>query len=113
MLRVIRDIFKRTVREKLPKLENTLTSPYDKRTLTSDEELIMLAGVVKDPLEARRLMIEYGTTNATELLKILPKRKINWRRRLKAYLQGLEGSTTNDPFPDLLWPNGDGRNRLD
>lgn len=112
MIRVIRDIFRRTIREKLPKLENTFTSKYDRATIGDDEMLIMLAGVAKDPMEARRLMQEYEVTDALALLAVLPKRKINWRRRLRSYLQGLEGSMTNDPYPDLLWPKNGGRNFL-
>lgn len=112
MFKVIRDIFRRTEREKLPKLENTLTSAYDRLAIGDDELLIMLAGVAKDPVEARKLMDEYEVGSAVELLKVMPRRKIHWRRRLRSYLQGLEGSVTNDPYPELLWPDGKGRNYL-
>jgi len=112
MFKVIRDIFRRTVRETLPKLENTFTSDYDPESIGDDELLIMLAGVAKDPMEARRLMTDYEASNAVELLKKLPKRQIHWRRRLRSYLQGLEGSVTNDPYNALLWPKNDGENYL-
>lgn len=112
MIRVIRAIFRRTVRENLPKLENTLTSKYDRAAIGDDELLIMLAGVAKDPVEARRLMSEYEVANALELLKVIPKRQIHWRRRLRSYLQSLEGSVTNDPYEQLLWPEGKGKNYL-
>lgn len=112
MFKVIRDIFRRTTHENLPKLENTLTSQYDRLNIGDDELLIMLAGIAKDPVEAKRLMKEYEVENALELLRVIPKRQINWRRRLRSYLQGLEGSVTNDPYPQLLWPDGSGENYL-
>ena len=65
MFKVIRDIFRRTVRETLPKLENTFTSDYDPESIGDDELLIMLAGVAKDPMEARRLMTDYEASKMT------------------------------------------------
>lgn len=112
MIKVIRDIFARTIREQLPKLENTLTASYDLSLMGDDERLIMLAGVAKDPVEARRLMEAYSATNALELLKVLPKRQINWRRRLRSWVQGVEGSSSTDPYKALLWPDGSGTNYL-
>ena len=73
----------------------------------------MLAGVAKDPMEARRLMADYHASNALELLKVLPKRQINWRRRLRSWIQGVEGSSSTDPYKALLWPDGTGTNYLE
>lgn len=112
MIKVIKDIFARTIREQLPKLENTLTAQYDLSLMGEDERLIMLAGVAKDPIEARRLMNDYHAPNALELLKVLPKRQINWRRRLRSWIQGVEGSSSSDPYRELLWPDGSGTNYL-
>lgn len=112
MIRVIKHILRRTIREQLPRLENSLTARYDPMALNDDERLILLAGVAKDPAEARRIMSEYGATNAIELLKLLPKRKINWRGRLHRWLLSLEGSYQSDPYSDLLWPSGHSENRL-
>lgn len=112
MFRVAKAIFARTIREHLPKLENTLTAEYDITRLGDDERLIMLAGVAKDPVEARRLMDDYQCTSALDLLDVLPKRKIHWRRRLRLYIQGIEGSVSNDPYERLLWPDGSESNRL-
>lgn len=113
MFRFIRSIFAKTLHEQLPRLENTLTTAYDPRLLSDDELLILLAGVAKDPSEARRLMQEYGVDNAMALLDVLPKRKINWRRRWKRWTQSIEGSLNSDPFLDLLYPDGSGKNYLD
>lgn len=113
MFKLIKSIFAKTLHEQLPRLENTLTADYDPAFLSDDEYLILLAGVAKDPNEARRLMEEYHVSTAHELLQVLPKKKINWLRRWKRWTQSLEGSYNSDPFPDLLWPDGSGQNYLE
>ena len=112
MFKVLRQIFGKTVHEQLPRLENSLTAPYDPLLINDDELLILLAGVAKDPREARRLMDEYHVTTAHDLFKVLPKRKIHWRRRLKRWTQSVEGSLSTDPYNELLWPDGSGKNYL-
>ncbi len=112
MLKVIRDIFRHTIREKLPKLENTLTVQFRPEEVDAETYLVLLAGVAKDPETAKRLMEEYNVTTGPDLLAVLPKRQIHWRRRLRLWIQGLEGSLTNDPYELLLWPSGDGSNYL-
>lgn len=112
MIRLIKHIFRRTIREQLPRLENSYTTRYDPASISEDEHLILLAGVAKDPAEARRIMAEYGAPNAVELLKLLPKHKIDWRGRVKRWLLSLEGSYQTDPYKDVLWPPGHSDNRL-
>lgn len=112
MFRVLKAIFAKTVRESLPKLENTLTAKYNPLDIGEEEYLILMAGVAKDPEEARRLMRTYNASTAFELFKVLPKRKVNWRRRLRLYTQSLEGSMNSDPYKQLLWPDGSGTNYL-
>ncbi len=112
MFRLLKRIFAKTAHEQLPRLQNTLTTRYNPLLLSDDELLILLAGVAKDPSEARRLMIEYEVSNAHELLAVLPKRKVNWLRRWKQWTQSLEGSYNSDPYQDRLWPGGSGKNYL-
>ena len=112
MFRLLRRIFAKTLHEQLPRLDNSLTTAYNPLLLSDDELIILLAGVAKSPTEARRLMEEYGVDNAYALLKVLPKKKINWKRRWKRWTQSLEGSLNNDPYPDLLYPDGSGKNYL-
>lgn len=113
LLRLARHILKRSIREHLPRLENSLTVAYDPATLTEDERLILLRGVAKDPGEARRIMQEYGAANAVELLAMLPKPKINVRRRVKRWLLGLEGSHLSDPTKDKFWPPNHSQNYIE
>lgn len=113
LIRLYKHIFRRSIRESLPRLENSLTVGYHRESLTIDEELILLRGVAKDPAEARRMMKEYGAANAIELLKLLPAHKINWRRRLRRWLLTLEGSHQSDPTQDKLWPVNHSQNYLD
>lgn len=113
LLRLYKHIFRRSIRESLPRLDNSLTVNYDRTALTEDERLILLRGVAKDPAEARRIMREYGASNAVELLALLPKPKINWRRRLRRWLLTLEGSHQSDPSKDSFWPPGHSNNYIE
>lgn len=99
MKTVLKYLFQRPEREKLPRLSHTLTSDVDpSATLDPDIQLILMTGRVRDPVQARRLMQEYGATNGVELLKRLPPPPpVDWKRRFRAWMRQLEGSYQSDP----------------
>ena len=104
MIRVIKHIFRRTIREQLPRLQNTLTSQYDPASISDDERLIMQAGVVKSPQEARRLLTAYNATNAVELLTMLPDHRPDYKKRFQRFLFSIEGSYPSNPYKHRLRP---------
>ncbi len=109
MLSAIKSLFTLKPREKLPRLRNSLSTSFDLQELPPDIELILLTGRVKDPESARRLMEKYGVDNAPDLLKLLPKRRINWRRKLGNMIMRLEGSQATNPYLKHLQPDNEGK----
>jgi hypothetical protein len=63
-----------------------------------------LTGRVKDPEAAQKLMDKYGVDNAPDLLKLLPKRRVNWKKKLANIVMRLEGSQATNPYLKRLSP---------
>lgn len=84
-------------RQKLPHLAQSLTERFDPAGENDDIRLILLAGIVKDPYAAQRLMQKHDTANAPDLLDNLPPPKVDRWRRLRAYIRLLEGAHESDP----------------
>lgn len=110
MLSAIKRMFTLKLREKLPRLSNTLTTSFDTASLPPDIELILLTGRVKDPEAARKLMEKYGVDNAPDLLKLLPKRRINWKKKLQNLIMRIEGSQPTNPYLKRLYPPEQNKN---
>lgn len=87
----------KNIRRNLPRLHQSLMADVDPATLTADEYLILLAGLVKDDDEARKLMAKYKVTSAPELLRVLPPPKVDRWRKLRRWIQALEGSEATNP----------------
>lgn len=103
MKHLIKYLFRRSVRDKLPPLKHSLTDDIDPLELDRELELILMTGRVRDIHEARRLMDKYQATSAVELLKKLPPRPpVDWRGRFRRWLAQLEGAYINDPYQSEL-----------
>lgn len=90
---------RRSIRDSLPRLKTSLKDQFDPRTLGDDDNLILLAGIVRDPHEAQKLMAKYDARHAADLLKVLPPPKRDtFRDRLARWIRLVEGSYTNDPW---------------
>lgn len=68
-------------------------TPYTFLHATEQERLVMMSGRARSPMEARRLMKEYGVRTAVELIRMLPRPpKRTFRSRLNSMLLRLDGS---------------------
>lgn len=98
MRALLRYLFTRSMREKLPRLGGKLKLEFDPLELDSDISLVLMSGRARDVQEARNLMRKYGAANGAELLmKLPPPPPVDWKRRFRAWLRHLEGSYETDP----------------
>lgn len=103
MRKVLAYLFNQTPREKLPRLPHTLAEEFDPLELDSDIRLALMTGLVRDPHEARKLMVQYGAKNGAELLaRLPPPPPVDWRKRLQAWIRQLEGGYQSDPHKEEL-----------
>ena len=100
MRNFLRYLFAKSRHEKLPHLQNHLTAGYHLDDLDAEAHLLMLAGIVKDPAAARRLLEENGGITASEYLTKMPRRRVDVRARLRRWIQSVEGSSATDPHTD-------------
>lgn len=84
---------------KLPRLQGRFKNPVDPSELDEDNALILLAGIARDEYEAEKLL-KKAKTSAVEFLKRLPKRRIDYMRRVRAWLRSLEGAYESDPHSE-------------
>lgn len=102
MRKLLNYLFYETQRDKLPHLSHTLTDKFDPAEQEAEIQLVLMTGLVRDPLAAQRLMEKYDARTAADLLAKLPIRRINWRARLRSWLQVIEGSYASDPHRSEL-----------
>lgn len=90
----------RTTRQhNLPRLKGRYRNEFDRGGLDADAELILLAGIARDEYEAGKLLTNANTT-APEFLKHLPKPKIDYWRRIRGWLNSIEGAYESDPHKE-------------
>lgn len=95
---LIRHFTKQRDQEKLPRLKRHLVNADEYRdAITPDIEMILMRGVWRDPVKAQVWLDQFGG-DLQAALKALPvPQKPDWRKRFKAWLMTLEGSTASDP----------------
>lgn len=99
MKALYRHLTKTTRHYKLPRLQGRFKNPVNPSELADDNELILLAGIARDEYEAEKLL-KKANTSAVEFLKRLPKRRIDYMRRIRAWLRSVEGAYESDPHRD-------------
>jgi hypothetical protein len=109
MSNLYKNLFKeRSIREKLPRLESELANP-DRLEIDPNIEILLMTGRIRDESRARELMEEMGVDQGYEAVRLLPPPpKVNWRRRLQAWLAHLEGAYMSNPHSSELseWKRG-------
>lgn len=86
-----------TLVERLPHLPQTIANPLDFEALDDDILLILMTGRARDISSIQRLMERFKASSARELIPhLLKRKKANLRRRWRAWLQRLEGSTEHE-----------------
>ncbi len=92
---------KHHIREKLPRLHRSLKDEFDARGISQDEAIILLAGIVRDPHEARKLMDKHQASSAPDLLARLPPPRVSgFVDRFQNWLRALEGAYESDPHSE-------------
>lgn len=83
---------------------NTLTAAFDRNSLDPEIELVLASGLVKDPVEAQKLLDYHKVSTALELLqKLPPPPGPDYRGRFKRWLMALEGAYETDPHRKEYW----------
>jgi hypothetical protein len=97
---LIKRLFLRSRRDKLPKLMRGLRRKMDYRTVADDEiALALMSGRFRDADHVVRFMTLHEISTAAEALALLPKRPpVDWRARLRRLLMSMEGSYQTDPY---------------
>lgn len=86
-------------RKPIHRLPRDLVTPFDHSRLDENETLLLKAGAAKDRHGVRRLLQQYGTQRAIDILPHLPVRQVTaLRTRIMNWLRRLEGSSEHDPL---------------
>lgn len=95
---LLRYLVKQRDQEKLPRLKRHLVNEKQYHgEITPDIELILMRGVWRDPVRAQAWLDQHkGDVQAALRALPVPKRP-DWRKRLKAWLITLEGSSASPP----------------
>lgn len=109
---LIRRLFLRSRRDKLPRLMRGLRRKMDYRAIDESEiTLALMSGRFRDADHARRFMQQHDVTTAAELLPLLPRRApVDWRKRLRLLLISMAGESVTDPY-EREWDRAINRER--
>lgn len=102
MKQLIKYLFRLSRQSRLPHLETSLVTKTDAAIAPDEIRLVLMTGLVRDEAGARALLLRYNVTTAAELLPLLPKPRPPVLRRLRAWIQLLEGAYSSDPHLDEL-----------
>lgn len=96
MRQLYKHLTRKTRHHNLPRLSGRFKNPHPYLEMDDDVELILRAGIARDEYQAEMLLKKSGLS-AAEYLSRLPKRRIDYRRRLRAWLRSLFGAYESDP----------------
>lgn len=99
MRQLYKHLTRKTRHHNLPRLSGRFKNPQSYLEMDDDIELILRAGIARDEYQAELLLKKSGLP-AAEYLRRLPKRRIDYRRRLRAWLRSLSGAYESDPHRD-------------
>jgi len=85
------------VRDKLPALPGGTAVHFDSTVLDHEIEMVLMLGIARDPIQAQQLMDKHRAATALELYEKMPKRRVNFKARLLAWVRQLEGSQATNP----------------
>lgn len=102
MKRLIKSWFKLEQRDHLPQLKREIHNEFTVLDLDTEAEQLLLLGVAPDPQSAKDLLRKYNAATAVELLAKIPKKRPDWRRRIRSWLLAFEGSRHSDPWPTMM-----------
>lgn len=95
---LLRYLVRQREQEKLPRLKRHLTSAEAwTGEITPEVNLILMRGVWRDPVRAQAWLDQHGGDVQAALRALPVPKRPDWRKRLKAWLMTLEGSSASPP----------------
>lgn len=101
-MKLLRDLIRYfRPKKRFRRAPNTVLNPYVLRESDEQLRLLMLAGVARDPDDARLLLHRYNVKTAGEVIDRLPRRKKRtFKQRLIHLLRKMEGHQPGNPYGD-------------